>query len=665
VKRFLATFIALLVVALLWFVLHGGASVGTNTARDTMRDAPARQPEQLSADATHDADIDRTRTLAAADAARDSQARPSLLEVVSSTHLPLAFVELEIEPRYWQRRALVDGHCDLSHDRVPCGIRAPGHVASIVQRAEGVVVLEPDALLELDGEHLQECMPTIVPYGSWVRGSNDAARETAKEVDAICTSGFVDARRWLLTIDVDRIGRWFPDSKDVEIVLGWRDRRAGYIQFAASHGARARWDVPCENVADTQPLDVTFVRTADASAGAIDAILVSVADNLAAPEHVDLPWGRVQLNSPLQTYVRTRVAPDSSRLHLDGIALGRKYLLTARDLGSGAFGCFAIEHDGSARTLVLHPGIVITGRVTVAPGAPLPVHARCIWSEVGDIGSRSGRWVGVSNAAFEEDGRFELRGWTNLPSDVAECSTNPSRIELTIDAAGCASSTTAHEVDATGHCECGEIQLESRSPQFVLMSGHGVPDDPLQHAALRISTKPEWSFIDVWGRSLADGTYALYLSAENPKRDPDAFLAWSNASPNYRGVHLREFASENIPAIILDRNNSEGIAFQLASDGRYERVPVRKYAIDVDCRALPHDAQRWTIGWSWSKMVQRVDSLSADAVGERRRIEFTAPENGASFWWSAGDRVAAGTDSGAGQGGSLELNHPSTALELP
>jgi len=34
----------------------------------------------------------------------------------------VARAEIEIEPRLWQRRELVERRCDLSHDRVPCGI---------------------------------------------------------------------------------------------------------------------------------------------------------------------------------------------------------------------------------------------------------------------------------------------------------------------------------------------------------------------------------------------------------------------------------------------------------------------------------------------------------------------------------------------------------------
>jgi hypothetical protein len=661
-KRIFFLIVALILVGWIWWM------------RADRRAEPAE-----SADALHGSTVERiatTRPIAERDGieerARSPLAPGSIpdvandsfgLKVMSSTGLPLAFVEIEVEPRTWERRDLVDEHCDLSRVHVPCGVRAPGHVAAIAPRAQGTVVLEPDALLELDGEHLRECVPSIAAYGQWARGLNEAADLAAKEVAEISTSGFLDDRHWLLAIDADRIGRWFPDSKNAEVDLEWRDHHGAILYLAAKHGLRARWDVPCENIPDTAPLDVMIVRPADPISGVVVAELNSRVEDPGEPKQLELPWGSVQIDPDLETGVNARVPPDGKRIHWENVALGRQYLLQARDLASGAFGCLTIDHDGSGRTLSLHSGIVITGRLSVPPGAVLPTHARCIWGEVGELAGRQHRWGNWSNTSITEDGRFELRGWANLPSRVEECSAIPTRIELTIEAVGCVQSVTAHDVDANARCECGEILLETRPPQFVLLPGHGVPEDPLQHASLRISTKPEWSFLDVWGRSFSDGTYALYLSAENPKRDPEAFLAWSIGSSEYRALHPRELASESIPALLLHRDNAEGIAFQAASDGRYERVPVRKYAIDVDCRALPHDAKRWTLGWSWSKMVQRVDALSADAVGERRRIEFTAPESGASLWWCASDRLPGGA--GAAEDGSLELEGPATALELP
>jgi hypothetical protein len=273
--------------------------------------------------------------------------------------------------------------------------------------------------------------------------------------------------------------------------------------------------------------------------------------------------------------------------------------------------------------------------------------------------------MGVSDAVFTGDGRFELRGWGRLPSRDDDCNAAPTKLQLTIGCAGFEWSTTHHDVDATGRCDCGDIALQPMTAQLVLAPGHGIADNAIVHKNIRISTRPDRVFFDVAGRSLPDGSFALYLHAEKrAKKGTDANQLdafWSSSLADSGSVPLRASPDEVVSALLLDLNDAGGVAFRRNGDDRYERVRDLDHWVDIDCTALPRDGKKWTLGWSWLGMRQRVDSLGADAVGERRRITFRAPESGVSVWWSANG----GATTSAMEGGTIDLANDSTTIHVP
>ena len=155
-NRILVTILALIAIALIWMLVRIDAP-----PRDAVANQPMASSERSGASGARLATEGKSGgDRARADLAERAVAEPSpalsgapWVRVVSSTGLALASVELEVEPRSWQRRDLVDGACALDRVHVPCGVRAPGHVAATVEKPGSDVTLEPDALLELDGEH--------------------------------------------------------------------------------------------------------------------------------------------------------------------------------------------------------------------------------------------------------------------------------------------------------------------------------------------------------------------------------------------------------------------------------------------------------------------------------------------------------------------------------
>src|SRR5262245_45746832 len=84
------------------------------------------------------------------DAAADGAAAGELaFDVRSSIGLPLRRVELLGSAGVWSPVACAGGRV-RARARAPLSVRAPGHAAGQLPAAGGSVVLEPDALLELD-----------------------------------------------------------------------------------------------------------------------------------------------------------------------------------------------------------------------------------------------------------------------------------------------------------------------------------------------------------------------------------------------------------------------------------------------------------------------------------------------------------------------------------
>lgn len=662
VKQFIATLIALLVIALVWLVLRRPNASTSIALRDATNAALAPQHDALSKETRREpVSDDAARSPVAEEGQHIATAHRDRLEVVSSTHLPLAFVEVESAPRLWQRRELVDRCCDLSHDHLPCGVRAPGHVASIVEHPSGVVVLEPDALLELDGDGLKQCLPSIVPFDGFVRDDNPYRAEWQARIAGVLTSGFVDMDHWAMASSLVRDGGSFTRNDEIQIQLEWRDHHVGYVEFFAHPGARGQYTLPCESTGELAPLDVDIEVSKTELRGEIDVAISRAQRGDEKAVVVKQPWGQVQLNPPTSMFMQSRLGLETNRVHWDELSLNESYRVRAHDLTTGALGCLVFVHDGGARTLTLHAGIVVHGRLVTPIGAP-PLAGWCSWEGANPL-QKDVVWANnMRDFKPAPDGQFELRGCGNLPWNDAGCTEFPTQIELSLQMIGFDEITRTFPVDGVGHCECGEIALAPRKASFVLAAGHGISGDSLSYLTVRVSTHPTWFLSNVRGTRLSDGSIALYPEIE---RDDKSGLFFSGWKGDGESIPASAVASETVEALVVDPVNAGGWPFRRAADGRYERVPERTYSVDTDCRAMPTQGGSWTLGWSWSGMAQRVSSLPQGAVGERRKLEFPAPESGVSFWWSSSSEPIEGENRAQVEGGEADLASGTLKLSVP
>jgi hypothetical protein len=662
-KRILFVILAGLLIALAWrfkisdgaprspLALGRGAQTTDHEGESTLEHGDSRAKS----------DADDVRVQIATSASSSSTSSPTRLRVRSSTGLELLSVELEVEERSWRSRDLDDGSCAIDDVHLPCGVRAGGHLASIARRADEEVVLEPDALLILDGEELRECVPSIAPFGSLLR-QNPARAEWEARVASMLTSGFVDANHWAMAASTPRIGEAFTRDDEVSIELQWRDHRFGYVEFFAHAGTRGQYTLPCDSAEELAPLDVEIEVPKTDPRGAIDVAISRTDRKDENVVVVKQPWGQVQRNPPASMFIKSHLDLGSTHVHWDGVALHESYLLRAHDVSTGALGCTVFVHDGRARTVSLHAGIVVHGRLVTPDGSP-PLRGSCFWEGFNPTQKD------VTGSNFSPDlktapnGEFELRGYENLPWNDAGCREFPAQIELSLQMIGFDEIARTFPVDGAGHCECGEIVLVPRKPTFVLAAGHRIAGDSLSYLNVHVSSHPTWFLSNVRGSRLPDGSFALYPEIDSNDKSTLAFAG--SAGEGTESIPASALADAVIEALLVAPLNSGGLAFRRLADGRYERVHERSYTVDVDCRAMPTQRESWTLGWSWSGMAQYVSSLSKGVVGERRKLEFSAPESGVSFWWSSTGEPLGPETRVRAEGGEADLSNGTLAIRVP
>jgi hypothetical protein len=587
----------------------------------------------------------------------ETAATPARLHVRSAAELALPFVEVEDEPGHWRDVPLVEGACDSATLRLPCAIRAPGHVPGMAVRLDEEVVLEADALLVLEGENLKECLLSIeffAQYGPAVLGG----------FDRVATFGYTSSDRWAVAVSGSGTVESLGYRQRVDVALTDRTHRLIEVEFRATPGARGTWTVPCEAGLSVAPLEVEIVRPPDAERGELVCNLLIHAERGVLQE-LTQSWGRVVLQPGLRYTHEGRVAANEDRWQVADVPLREHAVLTVMEEGARANGRLLFIHDGTPQRIQLLAGFTLTGHIGVPAGTALPTRMRMCFGkplERPDTQSRLEPFSSdMRDVPIGADGAFEVRGPQRVPLWQEISAEPPLELALEIEARGFDLHRSRWPLGAATHVACGTLVLVPSPAPIVLAPGSGFSGSQLDWKTLYSGAGDKDAWYVRCGRAELDGSVALVFDddwlARNEPRKGRASVSVPELMP-----HGSAPVAASTDAFVLDIDGDRGRAFVRGANGRYERVEEREYEIQVISRASAEPDSQLTLGWQWRGIPQRLETLGMDRAGRRKTLHFTAPRDGVHLWWSTPGDDDSIADRRAQ---SVELSSTAATVEIP
>ncbi|HTF88462.1 MAG TPA: hypothetical protein VK843_08635 [Planctomycetota bacterium] len=626
----------LLVVLLAWLVFWRSGTRPDAQAAPVVEKAADEVPHRMSAVENQPAEVARRIEPAAEEPAIPSglDVAARTLGVRSSIGLVLPFIEWWVDEVEWQRVTLIDGHCEIGAMQLPCLVRAPGHVAAMASTAGEELVLEPDALLQLESADLRTCANWIRPsdrYSASDPYNNQAWDETLMRPDyrRAIAWGWVADNRWALAVSTDLLGE-ATHNEAVQAVVRWRDGRRADLYFAAKPGSRNSWNVVCENTAATADLEVHVVRPDIGEAGPVSLQLWRIVESTSNARTDTKEWGSVVFYSP-ETYWQSLVARAGAESALfDSVPLGTRLSLGARDEETCARGRLVFVHDGTARTIELRPPFEVTGRaVSSATSSPVTTMD---WSWQFREGKEAVRgWhAEARDLVLAPDGSFRLRGPSGAPMKLDVQLDPPAHFMLHLEAPGFEPFEKLFDTGGATSFDCGEVRLVPMHGEIVLAPGHGLGTKYEQWEDLKLSAAPEiwWSVRDA--APMPDGGLEVFLlrSKQQPTRfrvSSGEARAWPETPSERMLIHV----------LLENDNGDEPWAFDRGADGRYVAAPRRQFDIEVECHALPSEGNSWYLGLEWHGLSDVFAKIPAWKLGQKTLVHFSIPAEGATLYWSA------------------------------
>ncbi|HVS11494.1 MAG TPA: carboxypeptidase-like regulatory domain-containing protein [Planctomycetota bacterium] len=619
----LALLAAVVVLIALWWIF-GSPGPGPRALEAHVapaeREAPALQPNV-------EAHVDDARQplrsavdVHAGDVGASIEASDTI-RIRSSTGLTLRWAEVERPHGTWTLLELQHGLCERSVVEGAKELRAPGHVAVVPQPGVPEIVLDPDALLRIHAEGLRECVRALEPQDVVVERDSQGEPILRPSLRRAIAWGWLSDDEWLVAASPDLL---LDDAKEVDLDVYWRDGRRGWIYFRASHGARERWEIPCELRVPGLPLRIQVRRPEGLPSGRLSLALLHPTESPHAGWRVEFPWGFATGFSDDRFVEEGTIEVGSDELALE-FAPTTTLVLAARDKTSSAYGRMTFVHDGSPRTLDLRPPFELRGRlVSDATSAVVPqADLTCELSEDGEE-PMWGWQLHAQNLVMDAEGNFLLRGPVSLllreelPLEV------PSNLSLRVEAPGFEPFERVFETHHAPLLDCGEIRLIGRAGDLVLAPGHGLVPAQLKWFDVVTSGDPylSWNVRDA--RLEPDGALAIFLLRD--EKDPRLLSvsggqarAWPDPAPKHCLVYA------------LDETGPR--AFELDDAGRYAAVEMRQHDIDFDCTQVV-DRTNWHIGWVWRGLPGGCAQIPAFQTGEIVHIRLQAPAEGADLFWS-------------------------------
>jgi len=521
------------------------------------------------------------------------------VQVRSTLGLHLDEVELEHE-RGWQRQVLDrDGTLVLPGSLRPRRVRARGHRPALVEHATRELALEPHTSLRFTSFPLAR-------IESWTPTAHAEVLRDATE--RLLTAGPLDASSFAIAFDADRL-RAQSSSLTLEFRIDDGTRvRVDHRLVPGRHDTVA-WPWPPGTVLRSS-IEVRLSGT-HALAGPFELWAHSAVD--ARPEaradHVRHEWGAMVRLRQAESWRLDALQPS---FELGPLVLGKEYIVTARDVASGAHARLRFPHDGApALELVLTDGLVVSGGVTFEPALGLRELERVSWS----LGrERTLFWSGqLRSIPLGASGEFRFTLPDPVPWTDQAPYPRPTELELELHVPGFL--PHRHSCDTAGVSELalGTIALTPRATAVTLAPGHGLEASALTYQTLVLARDggSARELALAGGLAQADGSLALTLDEDSvpPELATCAVLLLGLDDallPLVRGVQGFEAA----PA----------------------RTRVLRIAVDDSLAGL--DA-RVELGIEWRGLVYACRSWPARALREPTELPLLLPAD-ATAWWGLG-----------------------------
>jgi hypothetical protein len=522
------------------------------------------------------------------------------LQVRSALGLVLGEIELESGPDWQVRRLGEGGALDLPQSRRPVRVRARGHLAAVADIQADELVLEPHTALRFTSFPL-ESVESWSPTASW-----ESSRDLA---DAQLLTGRIGEASWGIAFDADRLRGLFSY---LAIEFRFDDGTSVLVDHRLSAGRDdfVAWPWPPHDVARSD------LRIAILGAGSLGGPFELQAHAAVDPvpetssQLVVYDWGTIERVRHAEAWQIESSAP---RFEFGPLVLGKDYIVTVRDVSSGAHVRRRLTHDGTLLELALADGLVVSGRVTFEPAVGLNALERATWS----LGN-SDFWRGEPRPIpLGPDGEFRFTLPDPVPWAERAPFPRPTALELELRMPGFRPHLHACDTAGIAQLDLGTVALVPRAIVARLANGHRLQARQLFDQALVLGIDGDFAreLVVAGGLPFADGSLALTLDEES--------------------VPAELGRSE---ALLLGIDDAL-VPLARGLDG-FQRVSVRSRVLRLESSERLSDlGERLELGLDWRGILYSCRSWPTRALAEPTEVELELPED-ARVWWGLGHKPA-------------------------
>jgi hypothetical protein len=644
VKRVLFLLAAVLGACVVWIALR-------HTAREA-RDAPVAPASLDGASSSALAAPDGARRVRAVDDTADAS---DVLVVRSREGFALKWIAVEHAGGSWSAEEVADGRVRRERLANVSRVCAPGHLPQTLEPGARELVLVADALVVIEGEHLDRCFE---PIDEW--NPADLSIESRITPTSWCAQ-LVDERHLAIAVSCDdEAPRGAPTVVDVSLPLS--SGGDGVARIHALPGMRATLAWTCAGTSRRSELRLAIDRAEDAASEWLEIWLRPQNETADGPVR-SFDWGTWK-HLALAPFVERRfIGGDESRVRFDDVIEGIPLEILALDRDTHAWGRAAFVHDGSVQRVTLYPPVKISA-VLRSSNANVDLSRACEvgWTQRFEETAEPVWATHHELVRVAADGALEVAGPTTILDHAERGDALPQLVDISITMPGFARWTRRFELDTRGRLDCGVVQLA-----------------PLPADVRALFDDADKRTYFVAGREIVlgldDGTcqVALIDAARRTREGADLVLRGTSnrrddASPTRTfgpdGVVRREpLAAERAVRLLTLTADSTVHGFMRTGSRAFLVQPSSTYSLSL--RLDRRDARAFAAP-AWHGIPVVWDIGVHLGLKRRERVEWRLPDEGMSVWWIREDDGPC-TDCvpNPSRGGSIELALGTRSLWIP